>query len=387
MSKNVTWSAFIPLIGGFPLAAYEATGNYPTQVISTSAFKGNDTLYLNYLASKGVEPELVDYKTNPEQMKKVDILVCTPPCAGLSVLSPIAKGTDRVTLPINQFMFDCITEGVKIADVIVLENAPTLFSAGGDGVYKKLCKIANSAGYATAIYKTSTEFHGIPQKRHRTFFFAFKSGSAPFLPWIRKDRVSYSEFIASLEGSNLPNNNDLLNPNVNENLWFKFLKQARPNSYRELLGKFGTAHMVVQSEPNLMNECLEWAKTNVDEKGLKHINHAITKVSAGSNIWDSTPSVVSTDTCGAWTSKMFSRLHPIEDRSLSVRELMRFMGMPDDFIINPKDAVKITQNVPVCTAKTMVEFATSFINGETDETFILNARFDNIKRNIEKPII
>jgi site-specific DNA-cytosine methylase len=56
---------------------------------------------------------------------------------------------------------------------------------------------------------------------------------------------------------------------------------------------------------------------------------------------------------GVIGKSMNKLLHPIEERFLSIRELLHLMGMPEDFELNdPKRNYNhIAQNVPVTTAR------------------------------------
>ena len=77
----------------------------------------------------------------------------------------------------NDVMYNCLLTAIKKfdADFISIENAPALSTPKGKPVADKLFEIASENGYSMTLYKTSTHFHGIPQRRDRTFALFFKN--------------------------------------------------------------------------------------------------------------------------------------------------------------------------------------------------------------------
>lgn len=84
MSKSkLTWSAIIPLIGGFPLAGEKQLGKPPAQVIGYGF--GNDDHYMNWLNvtnSHGIQYTKLDETgtvIDGPNIQYADIVVATPP--------------------------------------------------------------------------------------------------------------------------------------------------------------------------------------------------------------------------------------------------------------------------------------------------------------------
>jgi hypothetical protein len=79
---------------------------------------------------------------------------------------------------------------------------------------------------------------------------------------------------------------------------------------------------------------------------------------------------------------LVSTLHPVEQRTLDVREAMWLMGMPHDFRFyddNVKTGLHhVTQNVPVTTAKYPAKQILAYLRNELD---ILDS--DYVKQNNE----
>ena len=72
------------------------------------------------------------------------------------------------------------------------ENAPGLFTQIGEGVVNKLKQIGRTFGYSFSLIKTSTELHGIPQRRIRTFYFFWQSPTVPMLQYQKRSTSQIS---------------------------------------------------------------------------------------------------------------------------------------------------------------------------------------------------
>lgn len=80
-------------------------------------------------------------------------------------------------------------------------------------------------------------------------------------------------------------------------------------------------------------------------------------------------------------------VHVTEDRLYTIREWLTMMGMPYDFEMQGRyDLIfqKIGQNVPVGTAKYVVNEALRYINGEAELVNANTMFYDNIKQKIIK---
>ena len=129
-------------------------------------------------------------------------------------------------------------------------------------------------------------------------------------------------------------------------------------------------------------EYIEWVKINYPPHAKK-AEHAYYKRSNGMGFWDSSP-FLPTDYTGAFTGARMNAIHPIEDRVLTKRELMHFMGLPNDMNVPPSEHMgRVFQNVPSCTSADWTEEVVKFINGElefSDKKFL---KQDNISQRIE----
>lgn len=359
--EDITWAPIIPLIGGFPLGAELAIGKPPKFIASYSGFEGNDEHYVNYQTNTlGRDIEYINLTEQDNYTDKVNIVVCTPPCAALSQLntgkSPEVKGSGCAK---NEWMYQVVYDGAQRfdADVIIIENAPALFTNKGAGVAQRLEEIATELGRTISFYKTSTRYHGIPQARDRTFAFIWKLESAPILDWYKREFVEFSEYVKEVPEDALQQD-IVVNPGLSREPFYNYIKHKTGNdNAREEIFKIGkkTAFQWIQ-EKELLEDAAKWFAEVEDDKGLRLAEHAINKISQGRGIWDSTVHIAH-DTTQAWIGRnMNDTIHPTEERSCTIRESLHIMGFPHDFelIGGRRAANHIAQNVPTCTARDMV---------------------------------
>lgn len=373
------WVPIIPLIGGFPLGAEEAFGCPPAEILSYDGFYDNDQHYHNY-------KKTINYSIASNYTNDVDVVVGTPPCSGLSTMnagtSPESKGAGCHK---NDWMYKIFEEGARLnAKVIAIENAPALYTKSGKEVADKIYEICKSNGYSLTLYKTSTSLHGIPQVRDRTFAIAWNSEKAPIMNWHDRDKKTFKEYLSSISNDCLQQNN-LTNSNLLNEPFLNYIKSTSNRDPRELLIESNCkTTFVYVCKTNQLEKALEWFKEQKNDLGIKQTEHAIKKISINKNVWDASTRVFDDVINGVIGKNIDSTIHPIEDRSLSVRECLSLMGFPDDFeLINPiKNINHIAQNVPVPTARDMCLEIKKFLNGELEFSDT-----DFIKQNNHKKVI
>jgi site-specific DNA-cytosine methylase len=387
--KNYTYAAFSPLIGGFPIGFEQAVGKPPEYVLNVSAaFWGNDSLYMNWL-NETRQLNVPYYNTAVDaasNMRYVDAVVATCPCAGLSQLNAgttkEAKGADAKA---NDYMYESARFALTNIKpkVFVGENAPALFTNKGKPVADKLLNIAREFGYSFSLYKTSTHLHGVPQARHRTFYFMWKSATAPEMEWYNLPRQNLKEYLNSIPPG-LAHSEDIIAPKLLDDIYYRFVKhKSGLSDIRSLLEKFGTSHFYVYKN-GLMEECLTWSEQFGTKRDCDKIKYHIGKYANNKGVWDQSVHVYG-EYLNAYIGRTaHSSIHPVEDRSFTLREGLHMMGMPDNFVL-PRgmlDHHKITQNVTVCTAQSMAEQCLKFINGELNMTNYTALKQNNEKRTL-----
>lgn len=376
MKKDYTFIPIIPLIGGFPLGAEKALGRPPEFVSSLEPFWKNDSQYMNYqneTLGRDVEYRVLDPEDRSFK-QRVNIVVGTPPCAALSQLNtgktPESKGSGCAK---NDFMYIAAEQGIHCyhADVIIIENAPALFTNKGEGVAKRLEEIAKENGYSVSFYKTSTMYHGIPQARDRCFAFLWNRKTAPILEWYKRPYKKFEDYLKEVPQDGLQQD-IIVNPKVAVEPYYKFVQHWTGNhNAREEIRKAGkkTATQWVVKH-GLLDEAIKWFEKVGDERGLKLAEHAKYKFSIGKGIWDGSVHIAN-DYTQAWIGRnMNDTIHPTEDRSCTIRESLYIMGFPHDFELlgGRKNLNLIAQNVPVVTAADMVSEAVAVLNGERKDS-------------------
>ena len=382
MTKQIKWAAHIPLIGGLAIAAEQVTGLPPERVYSLPGFWANDSQYMNYQnKTLGRNIEYVPLDPLDRTFKeKIDIIVGLPPCAALSGLncgkSAAVKGSGCGK---NEFMYIIADQGIKCfdADAIIIENAPALSTNKGRGVADNLYEIAKASGYSLTLYATSTEFHGIPQARMRTFAILWKSKTAPKMDWFRKDRLDFEDYLKTTDTT--LQHDIIINKKLMNEPYALFVQHKSGKSARQACIEYGTVTAFNWiNKQGMLHEANQWFKDTNNEVGIKLSEHAIKKFDAGLGIWDSSQHCFDTVMNAVIGRNMADSVHPSENRSLSVRESMHMMGLPGNFELvgGLSKLNQVAQNAPVCTSASMVEQAVKFINGELE--FINN---DYVKQN------
>lgn len=390
--QDITWAPLISLIGGFPLGAEAAFGKPPIANISYDGFQKNDSHYNNYNEQRSLNVPYYTVADSPKQ--KLDVVVGTPPCAALSQLNTgktaAAKGAGCQK---NEWMYKVFEDAIDVfgARVVVVENAPALYTLKGQGVADQLYKIAKERDYSLTLYKTSTMYHGIPQNRQRTFAIAWDSKTAPIMNWYRRDRKSFAEYLEEVP-ANAIQQDMIINPNVYTDYYFQYIKHITGEDPRKLMIESGinTAYQYVLRNFGL-NNALGWFKENDHEKGIKYASHAMMKLEKGLGIWDGSTHVFDDVMNAVIGRNLNDTIHPTEDRSLTVREAFHMMGFPHDFqLLGGRGRInEIAQNVPVCTARDICTEISKYLNDEleiSDATYIKQSNFNFKMEYVEKEI-
>jgi site-specific DNA-cytosine methylase len=395
-----------PLTGGMLCGAWQSIG-LPECIVSFPGFDAiNERVILDYVAKKGAKvpyytfsKNALDYggvsdgaeeyvvnsvTTSPYDASKVkshfedvDVAYAVPFCSGLSGAAGIKKGRESefragsdAKQNYNQLhLVDYALKTVK-PRVYFYENAPGLCTRLGDGIRETIASRARDNGYSVTFVKTNTLLHGIPQNRPRTFvvFWKWPDGKQcppPKMSWWNEPKPSVSEWLAGISPSAAQNDpkKDSVPlvfdvQSLGEDPLYRYLKYKFGDEWRNELGRMSTSIYVVMKD---FDGFANWAKTNaVPEKYWKIVNSWHDKYVQKGSWWDN-GFVTWGDEC---VPVLFFRsvcrlVHPIEDRTFTIREVMRLMGLPDD--LDWPDSLKqnfaslVGQNVPVTTARAMFD--------------------------------
>jgi DNA (cytosine-5)-methyltransferase 1 len=395
--NDLTWAPIIPLIGGFSLGAEMAAKKPPVGIYSYGAFAKNDSHYVHY-QNETLKRNIPYYALDNEEVsvpkRKIDIMVATPPCAGLSQLNTGKKGSEKGSGSCavqNEWMYRSAIDAIEnfSPTVIIGENAPTLYTKMGEGVVENLYEIAQKHDYSLALYKTTTYCHGLPQKRLRCFYFLFKTPTTPVLNFYNRELVgSFQDYLKEIpKDASLQDYESIIRKDIMNEPYYMFLqhKFKKEDVRDDILEKAFTAHAYVVKE-KLMDEYVQWAESN-HEKGYELGVHAQKKFSDGKGVWDGSVHVFRDHMNALIGRALAESIHPNENRSLNVREALHMMGFPSNFELlgGRKNTNHIAQNVPTFTARDMVSEAMEFIGGRRQLTNANLVRFNNIKQRVDTP--
>jgi site-specific DNA-cytosine methylase len=263
--------------------------------------------------------------------------------------------------------------------------------------------MARENGYTMTYYFTSTHLHGVPQRRHRTFYFFWReNGRVPVMNYWHRQTPTWGEYLAQVPADATQHEEDKGRARK-QLLATRFARWAKheygesfPEFIRERLRALNKTMMTVQDfvlrdpgDTNRVNKMYEWYTSDevaaLDPQGGKYVQRIIDKTSEGKGVWDDSPSIFLPEThFNALIGRTTDAAHPVEHRSLTVRECLHMMALPNDFNLVTKTINHICQNVPVCTGADMQRDVIAYLNGElpmVDGTII---RQNNFKDAVER---
>jgi site-specific DNA-cytosine methylase len=319
---------------------------------------------------------------NKDLINTADIILSIPPCSTLSMLNSSMKSRCGKYNPASQIIMRCVEFAVKSdIEMFCFENAPRLASFAGVPILEQIEEfISKYPQYSMNVIKTNSIWHGMGQRRERTFVFLWKKSSAPVLEFdIIKN--SMLEIIGDINEAGDGYSSE---PN---GLYQKFLRGLNENeidatklTYPEYYKDWEILQTLLKSDDittsvgvtikkmenfedwmeNVFEKCDKWEdKTkNSFRKFLKKIHR---KMQDGKGYWGFEPlpsyhkRLEVYSTAGIIAKNSGRYVHPVFKRVLTFREEARLMGIPDDFKISLKKAHTITQNVPSFTFAAMIE--------------------------------
>jgi site-specific DNA-cytosine methylase len=364
------WAPLIPLIGGMPLGAEKALGTPPQFIASYTGFWENDRHYYHYQNNVlGRSIPYINLSEDSAFTADLDLVVMTPPCAGLSSLntgkSVAVKGAGCQK---NEWMYVSARDAITRfnAKILIGENAPALYTTKGKPVADALYRIASEFGYSLTLFRTNTILHGIPQLRDRTFYILSKGNCAKVLPYVNNRYDGEIADYLKLIPSEASLQNDLIDDRFPQNNpYWNFLKYKYPTEdIRLKIHEDGTtsSHFYIVNN-SLLQEFYDWSVETNDIRGLRYSKRTIDKMAQGLGVWDISVAFYKEHTKAVITKNISCAVHPSEDRSYNFREMLHLMAFPHDFEFLPRKSGKydfqiVTQNVPVCTAEYVIREAT-----------------------------
>lgn len=378
-------SAIVPLIGGelfgtmlaiqnyskvtYPLKASFDEECFPEEILSFSPFAKNEEHLIKYLRNNNWDGNYVFLdNVKDHTTKDVDMVSAVCPCAGLSSLSPTSSSNSQM----NDWMYQTAEYVLNVVRPQVFwgENAPALATKKGKPVADKLFEIGEREGYTLTLVKTKNSQHGIPQKRHRTFYiFTKERNLAPNFHWTVKDQVDSKEVLSlpRYKESDPMQRTVLGNDLYQDELFLTALEITNTKNAKELSEHF----------PESLSVC-KFIVENITDAQLKNLSHpkakkritqAKKKLKAGKNYWAHSVTMLKGILPGVVANIPTEGINYFHDDFITVRESLRLMGMPDDFnlVTDPKNSINhVCQNVPVFTARDICSQILKYLNGNIE---------------------
>lgn len=404
-----TWLSVQNLIGGMALG-FEREFGAPAAIVTNSTY--NDTLYIDYTnEQRHLNVPVInanhDFTEFDNELPKVDIIVMTPACAGLSNMAISCYANRSIDSGHNLQMRKMLEFALRQSPkVIAFENAPALYQYAGVGanLRRELVSLAHKHGYSCGFYKTDTRNHGLPQRRHRTFAVFYKDSNAAKFEFENLPFKPFSKFIK--EDCNNQIDKDIID-SPRSTILNEFITEQCVNgpceairayqelgaihsgpivSEWELVRAIGLDKFIEHSENRLKELSPDDSVTRRQlEVAIRGAHHLKEKIAQGSGIYDISPRFCVGEHINAYMAKCKHIHHPFLNRVLSIGEILKLMGFPDDFhVLKGAANIKIIgQNVPVNTANWVARNVHKFLNGELELASGNLVMMDNIKTCID----
>ena len=234
-----------------------------------------------------------------------DLLAGGPPCQGFSIQRNGGSGDPRNLLVLS-FLEQILSLEPK---VFLMENVPALMSRRGRHLVEQLIAASEEAGYSCASATLNAVDFGVPQRRRRTFVLGVKGGSPP--RWPEPTTTVPLTVETALNGLPSPPEDGSPHPDVPNHYRERRLSELNRERIRHIPPGGGREHL----PPHLRLRC--------HRSGHRHLD------TYGRLAWDE-PAVTLTARFDSFTRGRFG--HPVEDRTITLREGARLQGFPDNFI-------------------------------------------------------
>lgn len=233
-----------------------------------------------------------------------DLLAGGPPCQGFSLQRRGARQDPRnkLTLVFLEWISDILPKA------FLIENVPAIASIRGRHVLDAVSSTAKKLGYGLSISTVNAHDYGAPQNRRRTFIVGM-SGQREFQwPPASDSRLTVRDGIGNLPS---PPVDGSCHPDIS-------------NHYREArLSSLNLARIRAVPEGGSRLDLPEYLQLECHKTGHRHLD------TYGRLAWDQ-PSGTITARFDSFTRGRFG--HPVEDRSITLREGARLQGFPDEFV-------------------------------------------------------
>lgn len=270
---------------------------------------------------------------------KIDVIVGGPPCQGFSTI-----GKRLVKDPRNELVF----EFIRFVDTIkpkafLMENVRGLLSSDGGKIKSAIEEEFRRVGYTVISRVLCAADYGVPQVRNRVFFLGFRNDLDIVVTFPKKTHTketycTVGDAINDILGkeNEIPNHIPMKhNPTVTERI--KYIKEG------EGIPKDG-----------LPSDIAYGSRSDYAKNELKNFSHVYRRLSRFK------PATTMVPGHNAFP------LHPIENRSLTVREAARIQTFPDDVVFcgtRQNQCIQVGNAVPVKLAFKLAKHIEEILKG------------------------
>ena len=399
--KHIKWGCIQPLTGGMYIGALNSIGHHAEWILTydgldSTTFKDNEIVgaaneynlrqWLNKnngenipyyqikdrkmfdmdIHTKEIRIDLSEKENVLPDYSDMDLVVAVPVCSGLSTATIAPSSTKNSKNCNMRFISKYALTNIR-PKVFIMENAPALYTNTGAHMRTYFNQLAEQTDYSVVYIKTDTQLHNNCQRRPRTFvmFVRDSSKGCPELTFENK-HIDVKEFFEEID-KHIKNEHFVPGYDFSRTV-LKYFQEKWGDDWKNeyIIYKTGIGNII---ERNLYDDFINYVNETVtDEKRNKsyihQVDHVRYKVSIGKGFYCDTPFILNGDHTPAAIFKTIPQMyHPTEDRFISYEEALALMGMPYDFTMEPCWAGHaIGQNVPVKTAKWVVDNALNVIN-------------------------
>lgn len=272
----------------------------------------------------------------------VDVIVGGPPCQGFSTIGKrLAKD------PRNELVYEFIrfTNTIK-PKIFLMENVKGLFSSG-DGKIKNAIETEFEAiGYDVKSDVLCAAGFGVPQIRNRVFFIGTRKDLKikPRLPIPTHDSDSFTTVGSAI--------NDLMGK---ENIFPNHIPMNHNKTVTDRIKCIREGEGIPKS--GLPEEVANGSRSDYIDNTIKNFSHVYRRLSRFK------PATTMVPGHNAFP------LHPIANRSLTVREAARIQTFPDDVVFcgtRQNQCIQVGNAVPVELARVLARHISELLSEEID---------------------
>src|SRR5215510_282459 len=288
---------------GFEMAGWETSLAFDNDAIAVDTFNKNHASHASVLdASETSGADLL--RLGGLAPGECDLLAGGPPCQGFSLQRRGLRDDARNQLVLRYL--DWINELRPKA--FLLENVNAIRSVRGSHLLAEVRTFAEKVGYSTYVATLDAADHGVPQVRRRAFLVGGPQGRPFAWPLPDGNRRTVRDAIGDLPS---PPEDGSPHPFV-------------ANHFREArLSAINRERIRAVPEGGGREDLPLHLQLDCHKNGHRHLD------TYGRMAWDR-PAPTITARFDSFTRGRFG--HPVEDRSITLREGARLQGFPDSFV-------------------------------------------------------